>query len=174
MNDREEVACVPQFNKKTPKEECPCINCRKLRDGARILGLNEADGMEAYEENELPSTIDIVFIDKYSSDEVLLRHGYDEKMKTLLSRYAAMREVPLKSLRFKYEDRMLFVSSIGNKSPYDLSMQNHDVVYVSRLGNVDVKQDEAESTKKSGPSQASTSAAKGKTKSKKKAPTQPT
>jgi len=85
-----------------------------------------------------------------------------------------MREVPLKSLRFKYEDRMLFVSSIGNKSPYDLGMQNHDVVYVSRLGNVDVKQDEAESTKKSGPSQASTSAAKGKTKSKKKAPTQPT
>ena len=66
------------------------------------------------------------------------------------------------------------MSSIGNKSPYDLSMQNHDVVYVSRLGNVDVKQDEAESTKKSGPSQASTSAAKGKTKSKKKAPTQPT
>ena len=91
-------------------------------------------------------------------------------MKTLLSRYAAMRKLPLKSLRFKYEDRMLFVSSIGNKSPYDLGMQNNDV-YVSRLGNVDMKSDKAGTTKKSGQSQG---AAKGKAKIKKKAPTQPT
>ena len=68
---------------------------------------------------------------------MLLRHEYDEDMKTLLSRYAAMREVPLKSLRFKCNNRMLFVSSIGNKSPYDLGIQNFDVVYASLLGNVE-------------------------------------
>eukprot|EP00984_Skeletonema_dohrnii_P011149 scaffold4429_cov81-Skeletonema_dohrnii-CCMP3373.AAC.12 len=71
-----------------------------------------------------------------------------------------MREIPLKSLRFKCNNRMLFVSSIGNKPPYDLGIQNFDV----------------ETTKKSGQSQRSTSAAKGKAKSnsKKKTLNQPT
>ena len=67
------------------------------------------------------------------------------------------------------------MSNIGignsNKSPYDLGMQNHDVVYASLLGNVDLKLDEAEAetTKKPCPSQASTvGAAKGKAKTRKR------
>jgi DNA-nicking Smr family endonuclease len=132
--------------------------------------------MEGGVDNDMSSTIDIIFLDTSSSDEVLLRYVSCWKMKALLSRYAAMREVPLKSLRFKCNNRMLFVSSIGNKSPYDLGIQNNDVVYVSPLGNVGVKLDEAEPTKKSGPSQRSTSAAKGKAKnnSKKKTLNRPT
>jgi len=171
MRDLEEVVCVQQLKEEPPEEKCSCINCTERR----ILGLDEADDTEACEYDELPSTINIIFVDTSSSDKVVLRHGYDEKLKTLLSRYAAMRELPFKSLRFKYEDRMLFVSSIGNKSPYDLGMQHNDIVYASRLGNADVKHDKAGKTKKSRPSH-DTGAKKGKAKSKgkKRAPTQPT
>ncbi|KAK1733829.1 hypothetical protein QTG54_015356 [Skeletonema marinoi] len=143
-----------------------------IKSGKEVTALDMEGGVD----NDMSSTIDIVFVDTSSSDEVLLRYVSYWKMKTLLSRYAAMREVPLKSLRFKCNNRMLFVSSIGNKSPYDLGIQNNDVVYASLLGNVDVKLDEAGTTKKSGRSQRSTRAAKGKTKSnsKKKASCQPT
>jgi len=154
MKDREEVVCVPQFTDEAPKKECSCVNCRK----------------KLSEDEEMPSTIDIVFFDKSSSDEVVLRTAYDGKMKTLLSRYASTRGLPLKSLRFKYDDMILFVSSIGSKSPYNLGMQNNDIVYASRLGNIDANSNNAEETsKKSCSSQGQgTGAKKGKAKSTKK------
>jgi len=82
MTDREEVECVPKFNDKSPKEECSCTNCRKRRDEARILGLDETFDMKAGVEKDKPSTIDIAFVDASSSDEVLfeLRHEYDGKI----------------------------------------------------------------------------------------------
>jgi hypothetical protein len=159
MKDREEVVCVPQFTDEAPKKECSCVNCRK----------------KLSEDEEMPSTIDIVFFDKSSSDEVVLRTAYDGKMKTLLSRYASTRGLPLKSLRFKYDDMILFVSSIGSKSPYNLGMQNNDIVYASRLGNIDANSNNAEETsKKSCSSQGQgTGEKKGKAKSTKKALNQP-
>lgn len=180
MKDRAKVKCVPTSNKKTPeKKGCICINCnRKRKAAARILGLglDEADDAVACcsEECIMKITINIAFIDKSSaSNEVVLRSGYNVEMKTLFSRYAAVREIPLKSLRFKHGDRMLFVSSIGSKSLYDLGMRNRDIVYVSRLGNVEVKHGKAATAKKSGPSQG-VQAKKGTAKGgKKKAMTQP-
>jgi DNA-nicking Smr family endonuclease len=178
MNDHEEVVVCPQVT--DFGEECTCVNCRKRSAEAHILGLDETHethDMEASEDEEKPTTIDIVFVDKSSSNEVTLRHAYDGKMKTLLSRYAATRGVPLKSFRFKYDNRMLFVSSSGSKSPYDLGMQERDVIYASRLGNDDAKPNIAEeTTKKSCLSQGGSGAkkVKGKKKGKKKVPSQPT
>ena len=132
MGDREEVECVPQYYEKPPARE------------------------------ERSSTIDIVFKPSSDISHVVLQHGYDDQMKTLLSRYAERKKIPLKSLRFKYDGKMLFMSSIGKKSPYDLGMRHNDVIYVSLLEEVDVN--EAETTKKSRPS----GARKGKAKSKKR------
>ncbi len=122
-------------------------------------------------EEDAISSIDIVFFNVESDiNHVVLRHGYNEKMKNLFSRYAAMREIPPKSLRFKSDNKVLFLSSIGKMSPRDLGMQNNDVIYASRLESIDMKRNEIETTKKSRPSQRTK---KGKAKSKKKATNQP-
>ena len=148
------------------------------KDTPESLGMEAREEVECvpqfYEkppEKEESSTIDIAF--KTSSDisRVVLQHGYDEQMKTLLSRYAERKNVPLKSLRFKYDGKILFMSSIGKKSPYDLGMRHNDVIYVSLLEEVDMN--EAETTKKSRPSGARKGKAKSKKKKRKKASNQP-
>ena len=142
MGDQEELTCVPDTN------------------------------MACAEEDD--STIDIVFFNQVSSEinHVVLRHGYNEKMKILFSRYAAMREIPLKSLRFKSDNKVLFLSSIGKKSPRDLGMQNNDVIYASRFESIGMKRNEIETIKKCRPSQG-VGTKKGKAKSKKKTTNQP-
>ena len=172
--DLVEVVRVPRVSNDPPGKVCCCTYCRKRKAEVR---LDEA-GEDAI-------AINIVFADTSSSaDKVLLRCAYAGKMKTLLSRYAAMRELPLKSLRFKFEDKMLFVSSIGNKSPHDLGMRNNDVVYASKLtsSSSSVSPEISNDTKSSKPSQKKEkikgkgkgNKGKKKAKSKKRAPTQPT
>eukprot|EP00984_Skeletonema_dohrnii_P020532 scaffold10013_cov79-Skeletonema_dohrnii-CCMP3373.AAC.36 len=176
--DLVEVVRVPRVSNDPPEKVCCCTYCRKRKAEVR---LDEEAGEDTIE-------INIVFVDTSSSaDKLVLRHGYDEKMKTLLSRYALMRDLPLKSLRFKYEDRMLFVSSIGNKSPHDLGMRNNDVVYASRLtsSSSSVSPEIRNDTKSSKLSQGTGTKkekikgkgkgkGKKKAKCKKRAPTQPT
>jgi hypothetical protein len=144
MDDHVELTCVPDTN------------------------------MACAEAEEDVSTIDIVFFNQVLSEinHVVLRHGYNEKMKTLFSRYAAMREIPLKSLRFKSDNKVLFLSSIGKMSPRDLGMQNNDVIYASRFESIGMKRNEIETTKKCRPSRGVRSK-KGKAKSKKKITNQP-
>jgi len=51
-------------------------------------------------------------------------------LKSFFSDYAEKRSVSLRSLRFSYKGKTMFLSSVGNKSPEELNMQDHDVITV--------------------------------------------
>lgn len=56
--------------------------------------------------------------------------GSSMTLKTLFKDYAEEREISLRSLRFSYEGRSLFLSSAGHKTPEELGMQDQDVINV--------------------------------------------
>ena len=54
----------------------------------------------------------------------------DTTLKTLFNDYAEKRDVSLRSLRFSYNSKTLFLSSAGNKTPDELSMRDQDIINV--------------------------------------------
>jgi len=56
-------------------------------------------------------------------------------LKPVFSNYAEQRGVSLRSLRFSYKDKTLFLSQIGKKTPEELCMQNNDVIMVHDTSN---------------------------------------
>ena len=62
------------------------------------------------------------------------RHGLSidsgTTLKTLFNGYADKRGISLRSFRFSYNGKTLFLSSVGNKTPDELSMGDQDVISV--------------------------------------------
>merc|ERR1712086_999562 len=56
-------------------------------------------------------------------------------LKSFFNEYAEKRGVSLRSLRFSYNGTTMFLSSVGNKSPEELKMQDHDVITVHDTSN---------------------------------------
>jgi len=56
--------------------------------------------------------------------------GSSTTLKTLFNDYAEKRGDSLRSLRFSYGGKTLFLSSVGNKTPDELNMQDQDVIIV--------------------------------------------
>lgn len=77
------------------------------------------------------------------------------ELSRLFNDYAEKRGVSLRSLRFSFRGRTLFLSSVGNKTPEELNMIDHDVI------NVIDKSEPAQEPSRGGPNQM-----KKKTKSK--------
>lgn len=93
-------------------------------------------------------------------------------LKSFLCTYAEERDVSLRSLRFMYNGRTLFVSSLGSKSAKDLGINHLDTIQVcnnnsSQPSNTNASSQEAESKKKKPKSKS------GK-KSRQKKPNKPT
>lgn len=75
--------------------------------------------------------IKLILVDDSNEDE---RHSFDigssTTLKALFNDYADKRGISLRSLRFSYADKMLFLSSAGHKTPEELGMQDQDIVKV--------------------------------------------
>ena len=78
------------------------------------------------------SQIQLIVVDDANDDE---QHSFDIGLSTTLKKlfndYAEKRGVSLRSLRFSYDGKTLFLSSVGNKSPNELNMRDLDVITVT-------------------------------------------
>eukprot|EP00584_Thalassiosira_punctigera_P007328 CAMPEP_0172539702 /NCGR_PEP_ID=MMETSP1067-20121228/10851_1 /TAXON_ID=265564 ORGANISM="Thalassiosira punctigera, Strain Tpunct2005C2" /NCGR_SAMPLE_ID=MMETSP1067 /ASSEMBLY_ACC=CAM_ASM_000444 /LENGTH=510 /DNA_ID=CAMNT_0013325427 /DNA_START=288 /DNA_END=1817 /DNA_ORIENTATION=+ len=105
--------------------------------------------------------------------------GSSTTLKTLFNDYADKRGVSLRSLRFSYNGKTLFLSSVGNKSPDELHMRDLDVIIVhdtnidkeTSVGNS--RQTNQRTTKKSKNTKNSPKRTKGKGKKKQKKQEEP-
>jgi DNA-nicking Smr family endonuclease len=75
--------------------------------------------------------IDIILVDSDSDERKTLKIGTMATLKALFNQYAEERGVSLRSLRFSYDDKTLFLSSVGQKTPNDLGIKDSDVIVVT-------------------------------------------
>ena len=125
--------------------------------------------------------IQIILVDDTNEDE---RHSFDigssTTLKTVFNEYAEKRSVSLRSLRFSYAGKTLFLSSVGNRTPEEMQMRDQDVISVhdtnkpssqesSSNGNANNQTNKSSSPKKSKPtsSKSGNSSKKNKGKNKK-------
>ena len=75
--------------------------------------------------------IQLILVDDTNEDE---RHSFDigssTTLKTVFNEYAEKRSVSLRSLRFSYAGKTLFLSTIGNRTPEEMQMRDQDVISV--------------------------------------------
>lgn len=64
-----------------------------------------------------------------------MRYGLAMTLKSLFKKYAEDRNLGLRQLRFVYEGRTLFLSSVGSKTPQDLGMKHLDSIMVLNNNN---------------------------------------
>jgi len=79
-------------------------------------------------------------------------------LKPVISNYAEERGVSLRSLRFSYNGKTLFLSQIGKKTPEELGMQDDDVIVVHDTNSSALQP--PQETRSKGPSQKTPSASK--------------
>lgn len=76
------------------------------------------------------SYIEIILVDSSSKVKTTVRCGSTLTLKMLFKQYAEERDVPLRRLRFSYNGRTLFLSSVGNQTLQDLNMRHLDSIFV--------------------------------------------
>jgi len=76
--------------------------------------------------------IEVILVDSDSDERITLKIGSASTLKALFNKYADERGVSLRSLRFSYDDKTLFLSSAGQKTPNDLGMKDSDIIVVTK------------------------------------------
>ena len=95
------------------------------------------------------SSIEIIFRDLDTDEQVRMTIGLSTSLKTLFNEYSEQRGTSLRSLRFSYEDKTLFLSSAGHKTPSQLGMNDLDSVSVSMVDASPSRNQEIKPRKKS-------------------------
>ena len=90
--------------------------------------------------------------------------------KDFLTRYAEERETSIKSLRIKHNERTLFISSIGKKTPLDLGIKEDGVLEITAIQTIQTTSNNEQSKQQSSTSKKKKN--KKHKKSKKKRPVQ--
>ena len=115
----------------------------------------------------------IVFVDDLSKDRCIIKIGESTQLKWLFSDYAEERSASLRSFRFIYKGRTLFLSSVGKKTCKEMGWVNGSEVLVINLNAME--EEENTSNKASSSNQKKTTFPKstkkksnGKQKKKKK------
>ena len=79
-------------------------------------------------------TITLRFLQGQDKDEFTFRHQFvistAAALKTVFTTYSDTRGISLKTLRFSYGGKILFLSQIKNKTPTEMCMKDMDVVIV--------------------------------------------
>jgi len=83
----------------------------------------------------------IVFSDEWNREGCKMTIGLSMQLKKLFNDYAEVENKSLRSLRFSHEGRTLFLSSVGNKTPKDLGMENHATIIVTDLTKTNEEDD---------------------------------
>jgi DNA-nicking Smr family endonuclease len=114
--------------------------------------------------------IQLILVDGANEDE---RSSFDitssTTLKKVFNEYAEDRGVSLRSLRFSYQGKTLFLSSVGNKTPDELNMSDQDVITAyDTTASEDGSDSDSKPTNKSAPkkSRKSKNGPKNKTKGK--------
>jgi DNA-nicking Smr family endonuclease len=109
------------------------------------------------------SFIEIKLVDSVTKEETKLSYGLSMPLKALFKKYAEDRNLNLRQLRFSYEGRTLFLSSVGNKSPQDLGIENLDSIVVTNNSAPNPQQaPDSEGNSSSDESKASSSSSQSK------------
>ena len=96
------------------------------------------------------ASIEIIFKDPgNNNEEVRMAIGLSASLKTLFNNYSEERGLSLRSLRFSYDGKTLFLSSAGNKTPSQLGMNNLDSITVSTVGERPQNQEDVQKAKSS-------------------------
>ena len=95
------------------------------------------DSMMKYLQTNKPDNVnDFMFIRCRDGNDMLRRVvKLDVPLKHFFANYAADRDTSIKSLRIKQNDRTLFLSSIGQKTPLDLSMKDDDILDITIISH---------------------------------------
>ena len=97
----------------------------------------------------------------------------DAPFKELLAKYAANRGTSIKSLRIKHNERTLFISSIGKKTPRELVIKDNDVLEITIVQSISTETSANEQPKQQSPKGKKNTKKKRHKKSKKKRVVQP-
>jgi len=94
--------------------------------------------------------IKLVLVDDTNEDErYSLDIGSSTSLKALFNDYADKRDISLRSLRFSYEGKSLFLSSAGHKTPEELGMRDQDVIMVHDTSKLKQSSDDDSTSKQS-------------------------
>ena len=116
------------------------------------------------------SFIEIKLIDFHTKEESTMKYGQSMPLKSLFKKYAEDNNLNLRQLRFSYEGRTLFLSSVGSKSAEDLGIGNLDSIFVH---NSAVQEQEASGSSSSDESKNNKENSKPKKKDVKKSKKRP-
>ena len=116
-----------------------------------------------YLRNYEPDDADYFISIKFADDKETKRFIWhiDAQFKELLTKYTTSRGLSIKSLRIKHKNKMIFLSSIGKKTPYDLGITENDILDITIMQSTPTKMSTNEQSKQQ-------SSPKGKNKKKKK------
>ena len=105
-----------------------------------------------------------------SNDRFHFSIGANTTLKTLFNEYADKKDISLRLLRFSYNGKTIFLSSVGHKTPAELGMHDQDVIISSSSQPITIEEKEEVEypTKKSPANARSTPTKKAKGKRKKK------
>jgi hypothetical protein len=79
------------------------------------------------------SSIQVTILNTDRNDSVRMSIGVSHTLKELFTKYSDDQDIPLRSLRFVFEGKPLFLSSASNKTPTQLGMRDHIVICVSSI-----------------------------------------
>jgi len=80
---------------------------------------------------EKDRNIEILLVDSQTKEEARMTYSVKLTLKSLFKQYAEERGLNLRSLRFSYQGRTLFLSNVGNKTPQDLGIVHLDLIFVT-------------------------------------------
>jgi len=83
----------------------------------------------------------ILIDDENREDRHSLDIGSSTSLKTLFNEYANIRGSSLRSLRFSYTGKYIFLSSVGHKTPEELGMKDQDLIMVYDTSKVQQSND---------------------------------
>jgi len=132
------------------------------------------DRVFAYLTNNRPDDADdfmsIKFVDGRKSKRYTV--ACDAPLKELLTKYAEDRGTSIKSLRIKHNERTLFLSSIGKKTPEELSIEGGDTFQITIIQSTTIETSTKEELKQRNTKKGKNNKNKKHKKSKKKQPVQ--
>jgi hypothetical protein len=118
----------------------------------------------------------IVFIDDDTKEEIQVEIGRSTHLKSMFNEYAEKVSTSLRQLRFSYNGKTLFLSSVKSQTPDDLNLNNMDAILVTNMYRQTKKDKECNNLSTSGdgpqkislPISISTSSSSSKRKQRKK------
>ena len=127
--------------------------------------------LNKYKPEDTNDFMSIKFVD--GKETKIYTVACDAPIKALLTKYAADRDTSVKSLRIKTNGKLLFLSSIGKKTPLDLGINDNDILEITIMQSTPTITTTKEEPEQQSPKGKNKNKSKKHKKNKKKRPVQP-